>query len=41
MKKSAEYMAVNIGQSQPFRSEGQEQKRRKLGKKTRMMRGSC
>ena len=32
-------MAVNISQSQPFRSEEQEQKRRKLGKKNGMMRG--
>ena len=39
MEKSAEYMAVNIGQSQPLRSEEQEQKRRELGNKTGMMRG--
>ena len=30
MEKSAEYMAVNIGQSQPLRSERQEQKRREF-----------
>ena len=39
MEKSAEYMAVNIGQSQPLRSEEQEQKRREFGNKTGMMRG--
>ena len=39
VEKSAEYMAGNIGQSQPLRSEGQEQKRRRVGKKIGMMRG--
>ena len=39
MEKSAEFLVVNIGQGQPLRSEGQELRRRKLGKKNGIMRG--